>query len=65
MSDNKYQGHSDRHLIKEYTFFRPLTIDDAEGIRNMEDCDIEELLKITDELARRTNPGIRTETNAL
>jgi hypothetical protein len=42
-----------------------MTVDTAEGVRDLTDQDIEELIKITDELARRVNPSINTDTDVI
>lgn len=64
---NKYEGQTDRRLTREYAYFRPMGPheDDAMNIEEMDEVDVRELLKITDELARRVDPSTKTDTRAV
>lgn len=62
--ENKYESQTDRMLVQEYGYFRPIgdPSDAKEDVEDMAAADVAELRKITDELARRVNPGVRTDT---
>lgn len=52
-----YEHQSDRKLLKEYRYFRPIgdAADAAESLDGMHEADLAELVAITDELADRVN----------
>lgn len=63
-----YQNHTDRSLLNEYSYFRPMGPHPDEPKKNIEEmdaADVRELMKITDELARRVNPSVNTDTQVV